>query len=67
MKKELTVKVGTLYKRRDGLKAFVYYRSPVSNMFRAAIVGNPDNFSVYENGKESKFDESQNDLVEIIK
>lgn len=66
MKKEITVEVGKLYKRRDGLAAFVFYFSPVSNLYRAVIVGSMENFSVYANGAESKFEQSGNDLVEEL-
>lgn len=63
---EIKVEVGGIYKRRDGLLAFVFLKSNTTEFYRAIIIGTGEQFSIHENGKEYHSEETQNDLVENI-
>lgn len=67
MKNEIVVEVGNIYKRRDGLLAFVYFKNPVSGMFDCVVIGQCSLF--YFVNKEGRYlnsvIESPNDLVEV--
>lgn len=67
MENGIEVEVGNIYKRRDGLRAFVYFQSPITKRFSCVIVGHQSLFfDVSEKGF-YLFDsqESPNDLVEV--
>lgn len=67
MKNGIEVEVGNIYKRRDGLRAFVYFSNPISRVFDCVIIGgNSLFFSVNEEGRYlNDRIESPNDLVEV--
>lgn len=57
------VAVGNTYIRRDGMKAFVYFRDRVSQQFQCVIVGTQQFYTVYEDGKYYQAQDSHNDLI----
>ena len=67
MKNGIIVEVGNIYKRRDGLQAFVYFSNPISGAFDCVVIGESCLFfSVNEDGRYLNNEiESQNDLVEV--
>lgn len=63
---EKEIKIGKMYERRDGQKAFVYYFNTVTQLYSCVIVGNQDMFTVDEYGNYMSSQKSHNDLVKEI-
>lgn len=67
MNKGIPVEVGNIYKRRDGLRAFVYFRNPISMVFDCVVIWESGLF--FSVNKEGRYlndrIESPNDLVEV--
>lgn len=62
----IKVEVGAVYERRDGLRAFVYQKSNVTEFYRAIVIGTGESFSVHENGAEYLTEQTKNDLIKKI-
>ena len=61
------VHIGNVYKRRDGLLAFIYKFEPVTNYFMCIIQDTGEVFPVDEYGNYSGNNETHNDLVMLVK
>lgn len=63
MEKELQVKIGKVYERRDGQRAVVFSYDSIHNWYICVILGTQEFFTVYEDGKYLESEENHNDLV----